>query len=707
MGAEQRKRRGRLGPALGAGLLALAGCYGGTSRAVDDDESATDGTDSDPSGSDGSGGDSSGDTGEDDDQASSPFPAGLRRLTRDQVENAYRDVLLHPDLGLGDRLPLDPSTDEDFRFDTERVALAPFGATDITKFDNVALSVVREVFALPSDALLGCTPASADDACSRGYVEDMLSRAFRRPATADEVDEYVALAAATEQDLGDAMQGLEFATAAALQSPWLLYMPEVGDGDGGGQQKLTDHELASRLSFFLWNAPPDAELRALAEEGTLTQDETLRAQVRRMLDDERGRTAMRRFFTQWFGYGDIELLSKNSGVFPDYSPALAAGMRAELDGAVEAIVSGAPYDTLFTSPKTWVTPALANFYGIELPGDGGEESVLEHFEAEDDGPGCNADAVPPEFHNLCSDTASLRYTFTAGDEASHRIVVHAYATQGGDEATRLRVSVGGESVEVDVTATLETPETLSIPFALPAGDHEVVLELANDFYEPPDNRDVMVDWVEVHSSAIDPTAVFEAELPDERAGLLTRAGVLAVYAKPIDTSPTTRGLFVRQRLLCEIIPDPPPGVPTELPPTSDDIKTNRERVALHMTEPTCAACHQLVDPLGLAMEHFDGIGKFREDQDGATLDVTGDLDGAAFDGALELGELLAVDPRIPGCAVRQLSRFALGIEEEDPQIELLEPIGIGLQSSGSWPDTVEALVLSDLFRTVGPAREED
>ncbi len=692
---------------VGAGLLVLAGCYSGTSPA-ESDAIATDGSSSGsgmPRGDDGV--DTDEGESESEEQPGVTFPAGLRRLTRDQVENAYRDVLLHPNLELGDRLPLDPSTDEDFRFDTERVAHAPFGATDVTKFDNVALSIVSEVFALPSDTLLGCTPAEADDACAREYIENMLSRAFRRPATEDELNEYISLAVSTEQDLGDPLKGLEFATAAALQSPWFLYMSELGEGEGDGPRRLTNYELASRLSFFLWNAPPDDELRALAEEGVLTEDETLRAQVRRLFDDDRGQMAMRRFFTQWFGYSDIEHLSKNSGVFPDYSPALAAGMRAELDGAVEAVVSGAPYDTLFTSEKTWVTPRLAEFYGIELPGDIGEDAVLEHFEAEDQGPGCNTDAVPPEFHNLCSESASLRYDVTVGEAAIHRVVVRAYATQGGDEVTSLRVSVAGQSVELEVTAGLNAPGTYSVPFTLPVGTHEVVLELVSDYFEPPENRDVMIDWVEIHASDVDPDQVFEAELPAERGGLLSRAGILAVYAKPIDTSPTTRGLFVRQRLLCEIIPDPPPGVPTELPPSSDDIKTNRERVALHMTDPTCAACHQFVDPLGLAMEHFDGVGKYREDQDGAALDVTGSLDGTDFNGVRELGELLANDARIPKCAVRQLSRFALGVEEEDEQRTILEPIGAQLQSSGSWPDAVAELVLSDLFRTVGPAREED
>lgn len=650
------------------------------------------------------GGDSADDDSED---ATAPFPGGLRRLTRDQVENAYRHVLLHPDLALGDRLPLDPSTDEDFRFDTERVALAPFGASDVGKFDTVALAVVDEVFGLPSDTLLDCDPISADDTCSRDYIEGMLSRAFRRPPTTDEIAEYVAVAVQTQADLGDPIQGLEFATATALQSPWFLYLPELGEGDGE-RRPLTDHELASRLSFFLHNAPPDLELRALADEGDLSDEDTLRAQTRRLLGEDPGRDAMKRFFTQWFGYGGIELLPKNSGVFPDFSPTLAAGMRTELDRAVLSVIDGDPYTSLFTSDQTWLTPDLARFYGVEIPGIDTHEEVLHHFEAEDEGAGCNTDAVPPEFHNLCSATARLAYVVTSTDAAaSHSVVVRAYATQGGDEPTRLRLTIDGNATEHEIDATVDAPQTYTFAVDLEPGDHDVVLELANDFYEPPENRDVMIDWVELHASASDPDEVFEAKLPSQRAGILTRAGLLSVYAKPIDTSPTTRGLFVRQRLLCEIIPDPPPGVDTELPPTSADAATNRERVARHKEDPTCAACHNFIDPLGLAMEHFDGIGKFREDQDGTPLDVTGNLDGADFDGAVELGSLLANDARIPRCAAKQLSRFALGQEEESEQEPLLEELGDVLETTSSLPATVEALVLSDLFRTVGPQREED
>ncbi|MEM7160280.1 MAG: DUF1592 domain-containing protein [Myxococcota bacterium] len=700
MGSFLRDTRIRVTQAIHVAVLSLlvVGCNRGADQ----------GDDPPPGGTEAGGSDGSTGTSEEEDVAV-PFPAGIRRLTRLQVENAYRHVLLHDDLILGDRLPLDPSTDDDFEFDTVLAAFAPFGASDVIKFDNVALSVVGEVFALPSTTLLDCTPTNAQDECSQDYLRGMLRRAFRRPATESELDEYADLAQRTQDNLGDPLKGLEFATATALQSPWFLYHAEFGDDEDepADQRPLGDHALAARLSFFLWNAPPDEELSALADAGELQSEEVIRTQARRLLSDPRGRETLKNFFTQWFGYGSIEHLPKNSGVFPDFGPELASGMRAELDHLVLGIIDGAPYDSLFTSRETWVTPQLAALYGIDIPGGDVEAQVLEHWEAEVDGQGCNADDVPPEFHNLCSEASEIRRTFVVEEKAaSHAVMVRAYATQGGDEVTRLRVTVDGNPEELEVVATSGAPAIHSVPVQLEPGEHEVILQLANDFYEPPENRDVIVDWIEVVSHAAAPDAVVEAELPPERRGLLTRAGILSVYAKPIDTSPTTRGLFIRQRLLCEIVPDPPPGVATDLPPPSEDVRTNRERVAQHMSNATCAACHQFIDPLGLALEHFDGIGAYRETQDGIPLDVSGSLDGVDFDGALEMGELLADDPRVMRCAAKQLTRFALGQHESFVQLPGLEELMGVLDETRSWPALVEALVLSDLFRTVSAHRED-
>lgn len=681
-------------------LSLLAACYGGRDGSAAGPDTDTDGNDDAPTA-----GDDGDDDGDDDDDAgeaeAGPFPGGLRRLSRAQIANAYRSVLLAPDLDLGDSLPVDPSTDEDFRFDTELVAFSPFGAADVDKLDRTALAATAEVFA--GGALLTCAPASVDDECAQAYLRDMLRRAFRRPATDEELADYTALATDTAANLDDVQIGLEFATATALQSPWFLYQVEPEDPDGR-VRPLDSHELASRLAFFLWNEPPDAELAAAADDGTLTDDGELRAQVERMLADPRAGANMQGFFRQWFGYDSIELLPKNSGVFPEFGPALATAMRIELDHAIDEVVGGADYRSLFTSDQTWATPLLADFYGLEHPGGTGVGAQLDHWEAEEAGPGCNAEGLPAGFHNLCSDSAVLAHTVEVPEgEQSHRISIRAYATQAGDEVTQMRVRVDGTVVlETGVDAEADAPDVYTVDTELVAGAREITVQLTNDLYEPPENRDLIIDWIEVHELTAGGTEPVPLPLPAERRGLLSRAGILATYAKPIDTSPTTRGLFVRQRLLCDEVPAPPPGVATDLPPIGGDVKTNRQRVAQHVQDPVCAGCHQFIDPLGLPLEHFDGIGAYRETHDGTPLDVTGDLDGVPFDGAIEMGETLAADPRVTRCAVKQLARFAFGQEEDKPQQLALEELARVLDETGSWPAFIEAFVLSDFFRTVGP-----
>ena len=682
-------------------LSLLTACYAGREGTAGDGE--TDGADDAATAGADAGDDDATDDGEPADPG--PFPGGLRRLSQAQIANTYRAVLLTPDLDLGDSLPVDPSTDEDFRFDTELVAFAPFGAADVDKLDRAAMAAAAEAFA--GGNLLTCAPAAVDDACAQGYLRDMLRRAFRRPATDEELAAYTELASSTATSLDDVQIGLEFATATALESPWLLYQVEPTDPDGG-TRSLDSFELASRLAYFLWNEPPDDELAKLADDGSLTDDDVLRAQVQRMLADPRAGANMQGFFRQWFGYGSIELLPKNSGVFPQFGPALAGAMRIELDYAIDQIVGGEDYRSLFTSDQTWATPLLADFYGIEHPGGTGVGAQLDHWEAEEAGAGCNADGLPAGFHNLCSDTAVLSRTVDVPEGAdSHRVSIRAYAIQGGDELANMRVSVDGTVVlETDVAAEADAPQVYSVDTPLAAGAREITVQLTNDYYVPPENRDLIIDWIEVAELTAGGTEPVPLTLPPERRGLLTRAGILATYAKPIDTSPTTRGLFVRQRLLCDKVPAPPPGVATDLPPIGGDVETNRERVAQHMQDPVCAGCHQFIDPLGLPLEHFDGIGEYRETHDGAELDVTGELDGLAFDGAIEMGQTVADDPRATQCAVKQLARFAFGQEEGEHQETALVELATVLDDTGSWPSMIEAFVLSDFFRTVGPESAE-
>ena len=171
----------------------------------------------------------------------------------------------------------------------------------------------------------------------------------------------------------------------------------------------------------------------------------------------------------------------------------------------------------------------------------------------------------------------------------------------------------------------------------------------------------------------------------DRAGILGQATFLALTSKPGETSPTARGLFVREQFLCQHVPDPPPGTNNNLPPvTQDKPQTNRERLSAHATEPLCAGCHQLIDPIGFTMEKFDAIGARREklqlkfykkhdDDDEKTpgtieleLDTRGSVSGirdSDISSPKQLGRILAQRPECQECIVRQLFRFGFGRRE--------------------------------------------
>jgi hypothetical protein len=144
-----------------------------------------------------------------------------------------------------------------------------------------------------------------------------------------------------------------------------------------------------------------------------------------------------------------------------------------------------------------------------------------------------------------------------------------------------------------------------------------------------------------------------------RAGILTAAGTMSMFAGNEMTSPTFRGLLVRERLLCQHAPDAPDSVDTDLSSFSK-AKTMRERVDQHRSVPTCAACHSLMDPIGLTLENFDPIGRYRDKENGVAIDVSGDLDGKAFKGPLELAALLKADPRVAPCLAHSLYQYATG-----------------------------------------------
>jgi Protein of unknown function (DUF1588)/Protein of unknown function (DUF1585) len=194
--------------------------------------------------------------------------------------------------------------------------------------------------------------------------------------------------------------------------------------------------------------------------------------------------------------------------------------------------------------------------------------------------------------------------------------------------------------------------------------------------------------------------------PTQRAGILTQAAFLTKWSHNNQTSPVHRGKLVRLNFLCGFIGSPPPNVNTTPPPPSAATST-RERFAQHESDPVCASCHVLMDPIGLAFEHFDPIGKFRDVDGLGPVDATGqivkagpDLDGS-FNGAVELSNRLAQSAEVQSCVANQWFRFSMGrIESTDDACSMQSLHENFSSSGGNVRDLLARIVLSPSFRSV-------
>ncbi|MFZ6178826.1 DUF1592 domain-containing protein [Nannocystis pusilla] len=192
-----------------------------------------------------------------------------------------------------------------------------------------------------------------------------------------------------------------------------------------------------------------------------------------------------------------------------------------------------------------------------------------------------------------------------------------------------------------------------------------------------------------------------------RAGLLGQASFLARFAHPAVTSPTRRGQFIRTRLLCDIILPPPPGVDTHLPPDDPDKpQTMKDKLQQHMSDAGCAGCHRSMDPLGLTLENYDALGRYRTADNGLPIDAAAATDDLGeFTGARELAAVLTADPRAAACVIKNFVRGGLGHLEtfgELPELDVLEDrfVAGGHRVQGLLVD----LVASPLFRAVADPR---
>ncbi len=189
-----------------------------------------------------------------------------------------------------------------------------------------------------------------------------------------------------------------------------------------------------------------------------------------------------------------------------------------------------------------------------------------------------------------------------------------------------------------------------------------------------------------------------------RGGWLRQAGLLTALANPTRSNPVRRGVWVLGHLLCDEPDPPPPGV-EGLDTQEVAATTLRERLEAHRESPACAACHNDIDPIGLSFEHYDGIGSWRDLDEGQPVDATGELpDGTTFDGIGELAPILADDPRFSRCIVDRAFTYALGREPADDEEGILYDIHRDFVAGGMTMDALMiGLVTSPTFLTAGGA----
>ncbi len=194
-------------------------------------------------------------------------------------------------------------------------------------------------------------------------------------------------------------------------------------------------------------------------------------------------------------------------------------------------------------------------------------------------------------------------------------------------------------------------------------------------------------------------------MPGDRAGLLTQPAMMALHAYPDRSSPIARGVWIRQRMLCQTLPPPPDDVVIE-PPSVDPNATTREQFDAHTSEPSCAGCHVLIDPLGFPFEHYDAVGQWRDDENGKPIDPRGEFTSVTdedlagpIDDALDMADKLAASSDFRNCATEQWFTFALGRLPDEVADECSMQLASELVAeSGDIRDLLVAIAVSDAFR---------
>jgi hypothetical protein len=283
----------------------------------------------------------------------------LRRLTRAQYDNSIKD-LLGVDLGLSQHF-----SEDELAGPFPGNYFSPISESEYQQYASAAAAAafktverLGQLLPCASGALTGGNEAT----CASQFIRQFGRRAYRRPLTNDEIGRYEALFKVGRTN-GDFANAISLVTEGMLESPNFLYLVE---GPGG----LTSHQLAARLSYFLWNSPPDAKLATLADAGGLGTVEALRTEAKRMLADPRAQAMFNDFYLRWLNLTKLDILIKDDAKFPDFA-ALHPLMTEELTRFTGYVMSQGDgrLETLLTAPYTFANSALAKLYDANVTGD--------------------------------------------------------------------------------------------------------------------------------------------------------------------------------------------------------------------------------------------------------------------------------------------------------------------------------------------------
>jgi hypothetical protein len=287
----------------------------------------------------------------------SPGPQPLRALDAGSVNRTIRQLLPEAELVAAPWLP----EDDDYQYGPLGGQALSFTVAELHALvHDVALRLSEDEAAIAS--VSGCDPlVDEESACQTQFLDQFLSRAYRRPVTDDERDEMSAVFADGRKLGGNFASGVRAVVEVALQNPDFLYLVTQGSGEStGGAVALTGYETAARLAYFLTDSPPDAELRAEAERGPLDAA-AVEAHARRLLGSAASRARVRRFYQ-----GILGLNGQSEAAELGYTSELVAFAREETLRFVEDVTfdGAGTLRALFTEPSTWVNQPLAELYGL-------------------------------------------------------------------------------------------------------------------------------------------------------------------------------------------------------------------------------------------------------------------------------------------------------------------------------------------------------